>query len=107
MDTSGNLYIADRTNRRIRKVTLATGNISTVAGTGTNSFSGEGGPATSAALSNPEGVSVDASGNLYIADTGNQRIRKVVPGADNVVTGAADELISTIAGTGRLRFFSS
>ena len=76
VDGSGNLYIADGWNHRIRKVD-SSGNISTVAGTGTTSFSGDGAAATAAQLNNPRGVAVDGSGNLYIADTNNSRIRKV------------------------------
>jgi sugar lactone lactonase YvrE len=89
VDGSGNLYIADTGNNRIRKVTSA-GVISTVAGNNTNGWSGDGGPAIAASLSSPESVAVDGQGNLYIADSGNNRIRKVTP----VGT------ISTIAGTG-------
>ncbi len=74
-DSAGNLYIADRSNNRIRKVDTA-GIITTVAG-GRPGFSGDGGAATSAGLSLPSGVAVDAAGNLYIADTVNHRIRKV------------------------------
>ena len=61
--TLGNVYIADYTNNRIRKVTVSTGIITTIAGTGASSYSGDNGPATSAALYNPSGVGVDASGN--------------------------------------------
>src|SRR5204863_150876 len=77
VDASGNLYIADNSNHRIRKVTAATGIITTVAGNGSPSFAGDGGAATSASLNSPSGVALDASGNLYIADLGNERIRKV------------------------------
>jgi hypothetical protein len=59
----GNVYIGDWYNHRIRKVTVSTGIITTVAGTGTSSYSGDNGPATSAALNYPNGVSLDASGN--------------------------------------------
>ena len=90
VDGSGNLYIADTTNNRIRKVDASTGIISTVAGTGVFGFSGDGGPATSAQISSPEGVAVDGSGNLYIADWDNHRIRKVDAATGN---------ISTVAGT--------
>ncbi len=90
VDASGNLYIADWVNHRIRKVTAATGIISTVAGNGTPGFSGDGGPATSASLFYPEGVAVDASGNLFIADSSNSRIRKV----------SAAGVITTFAGPG-------
>jgi uncharacterized protein (TIGR03437 family) len=88
VDAAGNLYIADTGNNRIRKVTPA-GAISTIAGTGSQGFSGDGGPAASAALSLPDGVAVDAAGNLYIADTGNNRIRKVTPnGTINTLNGS-------------------
>jgi len=89
LDASGNLYIADISNNRIRKVTSG-GTISTFAGTGTASFSGDGGAATSATLNGPRGVAVDAAGVVYIADSANNRIRKVTVGG----------VISTIAGTG-------
>ncbi|MBZ5594857.1 MAG: hypothetical protein LAP39_21640 [Acidobacteriia bacterium] len=87
VDAAGNLYIADQFNHRIRKVTK--GVISTVAGNGTFGFSGDGGPATHAQLNNPTGVAVDAAGDIYIADSGNSRIRKVSGG-----------LITTVAGNG-------
>ncbi len=76
VDKAGNLYIADTNNQRIRMVTPS-GTITTVAGSGTAGFSGDGGTATAARLNYPSGVAVDAEGNLYIADTGNHRIRKV------------------------------
>ncbi len=74
VDAQGNVFTAD--GARIRKVTID-GRISTVAGNGTVGYSGDGGPALSAALNDPRNVALDASGNLYIADSGNQRIRKV------------------------------
>jgi sugar lactone lactonase YvrE len=89
LDAAGNLYIADSNNSRIRKVD-ASGMIGTVAGNGVSGFGGDGAAAADAHLANPEDVAVDAAGNLYIADTGNNRIRKVTP----------DGIISTIAGTG-------
>ena len=89
LDNAGNLYIADRSNHRIRKVD-STGTISTIAGTGTEGFSGDGGAATAAEIDSPWGVVVDGAGNLYFADSDNHRIRKV----DTAGT------ISTIAGTG-------
>ena len=76
VDGAGNLYIADRDNHRIRKVDPS-GTISTIAGTGVLGFSGDSGPAIDAWLNRPYGVATDGAGNLYIADTGNQRIRKV------------------------------
>ena len=75
-DASGNLYIADPTNNRIRKITPA-GVVSTVAGTGTPGFSGDGAPATSATLNSPQSVAVDSAGDLFIYDSSNVRIRKV------------------------------
>jgi uncharacterized protein (TIGR03437 family) len=89
VDAAGNLYIADDGHHRIRKVD-ARGIITTVAGTGTQGYSGDGGPATNAQLWRPSGVAVDKAGNLYIADTNNRRIRKV----DTSGT------ITTLAGTG-------
>jgi sugar lactone lactonase YvrE len=77
VDASGNLYIADTHNNRIRKVTAATGLITTIAGTGSAGFSGDGSSAVASTLALPRGVTVDASGNLYIADTANHRIRRV------------------------------
>jgi sugar lactone lactonase YvrE len=76
IDASGDLYIADEPNQLVRKVD-ASGNMATVAGNGTASFSGDGGPAISASLNNPNGLAVDAAGNLYIMDTMNLRVRKV------------------------------
>jgi sugar lactone lactonase YvrE len=76
-DAAGNLFIADTGNSRIRKVDAASGVITTVAGNNLFSFSGDGGPASAADLSAPDGVAMDAAGNLFIADTSNQRIRKI------------------------------
>ncbi len=88
-DGTGNMYIADFLNYRVRKVTTA-GIISTVVGNGTFGFSGDGGPATSAQLTGPTALCFDAFGNLYIADQANNRIRKV----------NTSGVISTFAGTG-------
>ncbi len=77
VDASGNLFIADTWNNRIREVD-PDGIITTVAGNGSLNYSGDGGQATSASLAGPSGVAVDASGNLFIADTGNFRIREVL-----------------------------
>ncbi len=76
IDGSGNLFIADYSNSRVRKVSTS-GIITTVVGNGAYGYSGDGGAATSAQLFSPNGVAVDGSGNLFIADTGNHRIRKV------------------------------
>jgi hypothetical protein len=77
VDSSGDVYIGDGSNHRVREVTVSHGIINTVAGTGTSGYSGDGGPATSADLSEPVDVALDARGNLYIADYWNNRIRKV------------------------------
>lgn len=77
LDTAGNLYIADGDNNRIRKVTAATGIITTIAGTGIQGYSGDGGDATLAELYCPYQVTIDKAGNLYIADEGNNCIRKL------------------------------
>ena len=95
LDGTGNLYIADLCNNRIRKVAAGTGIITTVAGNGTQGFSGDNGLATNAELNQPQGVAVDASGNLYIADAINNRVRKV---------SAATSIITTVAGKGTSGF---
>ena len=87
LDSAGNLYIADGGNNVIRKVVNEI--ITTIAGDGTGVFGGDGGGPTSAQVTGPLGVAVDASGNIYVADTVNQRIRKITAG-----------VITTIAGTG-------
>jgi sugar lactone lactonase YvrE len=88
-DASGNLYIADTSDARIRKVDTG-GIITTVAGNGTSGYSGDGGAATNASLSSPNDLALDQSGNLYIADWGNNRLRKV----------DANGIITTVAGNG-------
>lgn len=93
VDSAGNLYIADTGNNRIRKVTTV-GTISTVAGNGSGAFTGDGGPAINAALNQPDGIAVDPSGNFFISDTGNQRVRMV----------NASGTITTIAGNGAAGF---
>ncbi len=95
MPTIGNVYIADHYNHCIRKVTVSTGVITTIAGTGTGSYNGDNGAATSATLYYPYGVNLDSSGNVYIGDHNNQRYRKVT-----VSTG----IITTIIGTGSCSF---
>ena len=88
-DRLGNLYISEVYNR-VRKVSAASGVITTIAGDGQFGFSGDGGPASSATLNEPFGLAVDAYGNLFIADSGNNRIRKL----------ASNGVITTVAGTG-------
>ncbi|TKB72041.1 MAG: hypothetical protein E8D46_15000 [Nitrospira sp.] len=79
VNAAGDLWIADLSNDRIRKVDAATGTITTVAGTGVSGALGDNGPATAAQLFNPIGVAVNAAGDLWIADLSNNRIRKVEP----------------------------
>jgi len=89
VDNLGDIFIADLGNNRIRKVN-ANGIITTVAGNGRAAYSGDGGVATNASLNEPYGVAVDGSGNIFIADLGNNRIRKVNAGG----------IITTVAGNG-------
>jgi sugar lactone lactonase YvrE len=88
LDSTGNLYVADKSSQ-VRKVDVS-GNITHIAGTGTGGYSGDSGPASTAALSGPSGLAADFAGNLYIADTGNLRVRKISTGG----------IISTYAGNG-------
>ena len=92
-DEAGNLFIADLVNNRVRKV-APSGIITTVAGSGTKAYSGDGGPAASAGLNQPRGVAVDGAGNLFIADAYNFSIRKV----------ALNGIITTVAGVGTRGF---
>jgi uncharacterized repeat protein (TIGR01451 family) len=89
VDTSGNLYIADQLNHRIRQVS-ANGIITTIAGSNTSGNAGDGGPATAANLEFPLGLALDTSGNLYVGDSGSNSVRKIVPGG----------IITLVAGTG-------
>jgi sugar lactone lactonase YvrE len=77
VDEQGNIYIADSGNNKIRRISVDTGIIETEVGTGTSGFSGDGGPAVNAQLDRPRGIDFDSLGNLYIADRGNNRVRKV------------------------------
>jgi sugar lactone lactonase YvrE len=96
VDSSRNLYIADSGDHVIREVATSTGLLTSVVGTlNSNGFSGDGSAATSAQLNFPQGIALDSAGNLYIADTGNNCIRKVTPGSNGISNGT----ISTIAGT--------
>jgi sugar lactone lactonase YvrE len=79
LDADGNLYIADTINHRIRRVDASTGLIHTIAGTGVNGFSGDGGPAVAADISFPVGIAVDISGKVYFADENNNRVRVLIP----------------------------
>ena len=90
IDEHGRLLMADSGNNRVRRIDLATGIITTVAGVTASGFSGDGGQATRARLDSPGGVAVTRDGTVYIADTDNERVRKITP----------DGVITTIAGTG-------
>jgi sugar lactone lactonase YvrE len=90
VDQEGNVFVADSGNHRIRRIAVDTGIITTVAGTGTAGFSGEGGPAVSARLSSPRSLAFAPDGSLLVADTGNHRVRRISP----------DATITTLAGTG-------
>ncbi len=91
VDASGNVYVADAAENRVRKI-ATDGSIQTVAGTGVAGFAGDGGQASAALLNQPYGLALDKTGNLYIADLGNARVRKV----------AIDGTIQTVAGGGAL-----
>ena len=91
VDTSGNIYFADTFNNRIRVISHSTGFITTLVGNGNPGYSGDGGLATSAELNGIRGVAVDASGNLYLVDPANNRVRMVT---------ASTGIITTVAGTG-------
>ena len=93
-DSSGNLYIAELQRHAVRKVNTL-GTITTVAGDGTQGFGGDGGPADKGQLNSPQGLAVDPAGNLYIADSGNNRVRRVDAGSGN---------LTTVAGNGRALF---
>jgi sugar lactone lactonase YvrE len=93
LDRAGNVYVADDNNDRVRRIDAA-GIITTVAGSGTEGFAGDGGPAAAAQLNHPRGVSVDGRGTLFIADSMNHRVRMVDPSG----------IIGTVAGCGRQGF---
>jgi uncharacterized protein (TIGR03437 family) len=94
VDRSGNVFFADTGNHRIRMIDSQRGTITTIAGTGVQGYSGDQGPAINAALNAPTSVSLDGVGNLFIADSGNNRVRKL----------SSDGTITTVAGNGVARF---
>lgn len=97
IDGMGNILIADENNNRIRKINTKSGIITTIAGNGAADFNGDGGPAILASLNKPAGLSIDLEGNVYIADRGNSRVRKI-----DAITGD----INTIIGSGRRKIDS-
>jgi hypothetical protein len=99
VDGSGNLYIIDYENNVVREVTASNGYINTIAGNGSAGYTGDGGPATKAELNKPYKIAVDSYGNLYIADTGNNVVRKVTAGT-GVITTVAGNGTASYAGTG-------
>jgi sugar lactone lactonase YvrE len=99
LDNANNLYLADTHNHRIRRIDAATGIITTIAGTGTPGFSGDTADATSATLAFPHGLTLDANGNLYLADTANHRIRRI-DSTTGIITTTAGDGTQTFAGDG-------
>jgi len=91
VDAAGNIYIADSHSNRIRQIAAGTGMISTIAGTGTAGFTGDGGPAKAATLDRPTALALGSAGDLYVADTDNHRIRRIAAGT---------LVIATVAGNG-------
>ncbi len=108
VDALGNVYISDTNNDVIREVVGVASTIQTIAGTGVSGFSGDGGSATSAQLSGPQSVAVGPSGALFLTDTQNARIRRVVsnvsvaivPGATTLALGGTQQFVATVTGTG-------
>jgi sugar lactone lactonase YvrE len=107
LDSAGNIFIADFQNNRIRKVSASTGLISTVAGNGTAGYNSDGIAATSAELNGPSGVAVDSAGNIYIADTNNERIRKVSASTGLISTVSVVATSVAVDSTGNIYFSNS
>ncbi|MDZ4826931.1 MAG: hypothetical protein SGJ13_10775, partial [Actinomycetota bacterium] len=97
-DTNGNVYVVERTTNRVRKISMG-GEVSTFAGTGAAGNTGDGGQATVAQLNAPEGIALDSSNNVYIADTGNHRVRKITV-STGVITNHAGDSAGTSGNTG-------
>lgn len=106
-DVAGNLYVATVVDDRVLKIDTS-GHLMTVAGTGVSSFGaggvGDGGPATAAEVAFAFGLTVDPANNLFIGELNSSRVRRVVPGADGVLNGGPDEIITTFAGNGTFGF---
>jgi RHS repeat-associated protein len=100
VDGTGNLFIADSTEARIREVFASNQIIVTVAGNGFSGYSGDGGLATSAMLNDPSGVALDSQGNVYIGDYGNSRVREVTVSTGNITTVAGNGTFGYVGGTG-------
>jgi Secretion system C-terminal sorting domain len=100
-DSHGNIYIADAANNRVRMVSATTNDVSTVAGITSAAFSGDGGPASTAQINAPQGIFIDAADNIYIADAGNNRVRKVdgVTHTINTVAGGGSSTADGVAAT--------
>lgn len=98
LDKSGNIYFADNYNQRIRKIDMANGNIATIAGSGESGFAGNGAPATLAKFQSPEGIAVDANGNVYVSDCDNNCIRKI--GTDGIIRAYAGNALGMGTGVG-------
>ncbi len=94
VDAAGNLYLCESNSNRVRRVDASTGNISTVAGNGNAGSAGDGGQAVAAELNNPAGIAIDGAGNLYIADTGNNAVRRVD------VSGTITTVVGTLGNSG-------
>ena len=105
VDRAGNVYIADRDHHRIRKVSLD-GSIATIAGLGRPGDSGDGALASQATLNQPSSISVDAAGNLYIADTGNRRVRRINPQGQILAVASTERPVHAIADAAGVVFIS-
>ena len=103
-DAQGNLFISDTGNSRVRRLDKATGLVTTVVGTGSAGYSGDGCPALNAQINCPKALAVDSAGSLYIADACDNRVRKVAPCSDGLLKGDGEtvEIITTYAGNGNV-----
>jgi len=102
VDAAGNVYVADQANNKVRKIAVATGVITTIAGNGTAGYSGDGAAAASAELSSPYSVALDAGDNVYIADAGNNRIREINVSTGNISSVAGSTAVGGFGGDGGL-----
>lgn len=105
VDSTGNVYIADNANHRIRKINTS-GTISTIAGTGVAGYSGDGASATAAKIKSPSGVSVDSSGAIYLVDSGNNCVRKITNGIIRTIAGTSTAGFSGDGGAGTSATFN-